>query len=87
MQAFSVSFVCFFFVSLSLSPTIGRGIEYSLPQNMLLINGKKKLNQSQQTYLENGFYLNPLVKFIESLLLLACDHVEQPEQVEKALVL
>lgn len=72
---------------MSLSPTIGPGTEYSLPQNMLFINGKKKLNQSQQTYLENSFYLNTLVKFIESLLLLACDHVEKPGKVEKALVL
>lgn len=47
---------------------------------------KKSWNQSQQTYLENGFYLNTLVKFIEYLLL-ACDNIEKPDKVERALVL
>lgn len=47
---------------------------------------KKKLAQSQQTYVENGICLNTRVEFIDSLLLV-CDNVEEPDKVGKAVVL
>lgn len=51
-----------------------------------MLNGKKKLESKSADIFRNGFYLNTLVKFIEYLLL-ACDNIEKPDKVERALVL
>lgn len=51
-----------------------------------MLNEKKKVESKSADILENGFCLNTLVKFIDSLLL-ACDNIEKLDKVEKALVL